>query len=612
MSEVHPDIQNLVLAGKLPAAIAPKVSTLTPGTYVSSKSWGGGQVVEWDLLGERMLVNFEGGRNGHAIKLEFSAKTLDAIGDNHFLARRFQDKTALYKESTENPAAFMKNVLESHGGRLAIELFEDAVRVKVVPEAKFKTWWDNTKKALRGNPQFIIPSKRNLPLELRAGEFTPTDALKQDVIGSRDLKTKTKALEAVIKESALFESTPEGLVELAAHVEETAQQNLKLKTAEAIELLLFRDDLVAKVPTLKDTVKLTLAGALGEVQEKLADFIAGLSAGKQNRVFESLSETHGEEWLEKATALLNKLNQRSLTEVVKVMQKVGGEEKLKAWFKSNISRRNLSSEALAWVCKERKGLAKDIFTHEIASALMNAVERDHFDDDKKSNRVMDVLVDDATLINDLIAKADPTLVNNFARQVMLSSAFEELSKRSVMARIIRLAPEVQEMVDAHGEEDSGPQEALIVSWPSLEARKKAFDHLVNVEIPKNREDISIARSYGDLRENFEYKSAKEYQRVLMRRKMESERDLARAQGTDFTEFTADVVGIATIVGLRDTTADTEEEYTILGAWDGDPANQIISYLKVVGDVVDLPSEESDVVRTVQIKSLRRWEPATGA
>ncbi len=53
------------------------------------------------------------------------------------------------------------------------------------------------------------------------------------------------------------------------------------------------------------------------------------------------------------------------------------------------------------------------------------------------------------------------------------------------------------------------------------------------KIQQNRQDIQIARSYGDLRENFEYKSSKEQQRVLMRQKSEAERDLARARGTDF-------------------------------------------------------------------------------
>ena len=140
----------------------------------------------------------------------------------------------------------------------------------------------------------------------------------------------------------------------------------------------------------------------------------------------------------------------------------------------------------------------------------------------------------------MLADAEPTQVNNFARQVLLSPAFDELTKRSLMARIIKVVPEAEELMQEHSSQDAdGPQAALIVSWTSLETQKAALKQLSEIEIPKNREDIIIAREYGDLRENFEYKSAKEYQRVLMRRKMEMERDLARAQGTDFADVVPD-------------------------------------------------------------------------
>ena len=56
---------------------------------------------------------------------------------------------------------------------------------------------------------------------------------------------------------------------------------------------------------------------------------------------------------------------------------------------------------------------------------------------------------------------------------------------------------------------------------------------MNKKIPENSKEIGVARSYGDLRENFEFKAAKEMQAVLMRRKSELERALHRARGTAF-------------------------------------------------------------------------------
>ena len=58
--------------------------------------------------------------------------------------------------------------------------------------------------------------------------------------------------------------------------------------------------------------------------------------------------------------------------------------------------------------------------------------------------------------------------------------------------------------------------------------------------------------------------------------------------------------IGTVVTLRETASGREETYTILGAWDGDPERNIISYQTAIGqallgrrlgEVVELNSEE---------------------
>src|SRR5207244_8858179 len=114
-------------------------------------------------------------------------------------------------------------------------------------------------------------------------------------------------------------------------------------------------------------------------------------------------------------------------------------------------------------------------------------------------------------------------------------------------------------------------EARIVSWESLEKRKDEYEELINKKIPENSREISVARSYGDLRENFEYKAAKEMQRVLMRRKSEMEHQLSRARGTNFENADTSKVSIGTIVTVKNLDDGSIETYAILGAWDSDPA-----------------------------------------
>jgi transcription elongation GreA/GreB family factor len=153
-----------------------------------------------------------------------------------------------------------------------------------------------------------------------------------------------------------------------------------------------------------------------------------------------------------------------------------------------------------------------------------------------------------------------------------------MDKRSLLARIVKSHPAVQSLISG---EQTKQDTSLVVSWESLERRKNEYTDLVHKKIPANSKEIALARSYGDLRENHEYKAAKEMQKVLMRRKDELESQLVRARGTDFINARIDVVSIGTIVVASDMQTNVRETFTILGAWDSDPEKGIISYLSPV-------------------------------
>jgi transcription elongation GreA/GreB family factor len=119
----------------------------------------------------------------------------------------------------------------------------------------------------------------------------------------------------------------------------------------------------------------------------------------------------------------------------------------------------------------------------------------------------------------------------------------------------------------------------------MEKRRAEYEEIVKVKIPENSKEIAIARSYGDLSENFEFKAAKQMQSVLMRRKAELEQMLHDARGTSFENPDTSRVSIGTIVTLRNAQTNKGETYTILGAWDGDPDRHIISYQTAIGQAL---------------------------
>jgi len=198
----------------------------------------------------------------------------------------------------------------------------------------------------------------------------------------------------------------------------------------------------------------------------------------------------------------------------------------------------------------------------------------------------------------MFAGADVGVARDTLRRLLITPVFDELTKRSLLARIVKLYPELESMITGgQREEKAAP---LVVSWSSLARRRAEHEELVKKKIPENTKEIALARSYGDLSENFEFKAAKQMQAVLGRRKAELEQMLDRARGTAFENPDTSRVSIGTIVTVRDSDSGKEETYTILGAWDGDPERHIISYQTAigqalmghkVGDVVTLNKDE---------------------
>ena len=241
-----------------------------------------------------------------------------------------------------------------------------------------------------------------------------------------------------------------------------------------------------------------------------------------------------------------------------------------------------TSEMMIWLCRDRVRWP-ELISPEILPAILSAIERDQHNETSRSTRLRDLLLDDRELVSDLFTGADAGAARDVMRRLLLTPVFDDLTKRSLMARVIKLYPELESMVTgAQGDEKI---ESLVVSWSSLDKRKAEYEEIVSKKIPENTKEIGVARSYGDLRENFEFKAAKQMQAVLMRRKAELEQMLQRARGTDFANPDTSQVSIGTVVTLRDIDSAQHERYTILGAWDGNPEQRIISYQTAIGQAL---------------------------
>ncbi len=123
---------------------------------------------------------------------------------------------------------------------------------------------------------------------------------------------------------------------------------------------------------------------------------------------------------------------------------------------------------------------------------------------------------------------------------------------------------------------------LIVTAAKYTEKKKLMETIMEIEVPQNQKEISFALSLGDLRENAEYKAAKEKQDELNARVGKLKNELDRARIFDTSTISTSKISFGTIVSLTNEISGEKERYTILGPWESDPAKNVISYLSPLG------------------------------
>jgi len=302
-------------------------------------------------------------------------------------------------------------------------------------------------------------------------------------------------------------------------------------------------------------------------------------------------------------------------ECAELLGEAGHTDELTSEISQLINHHGAPGELLLWLVKDKSGNFSSLLTPEAFGAMLSAIERET-SDEKRASKLRDFLLTDPKFFDTITSGADIEVVKDVTRAIQMSTCFEGMDKRSVLGKIVKAHPEIQSFI-THGEKEKAVKESadstLIVSWASLERKKLEFEELVQKKIPANSKEIEIAREYGDLRENAEFKAAKEHQKVLMTMQAEMEADIDRARGINYAEVDTSVANVGTQVAFTNLETQEREDVALLGAWDGDPDNNLISYLTPMGQAIfgstvgqEVKLQLGDETRRLRVESISAY------
>lgn len=606
------EFEKMAVAGKIEPRHIEPLLRLTESGFCMHRSWGFGRIRTVDTVFARFTIDFPD-KPGHTMDLAFAAETLKPIPRDHILARKATDLEGLRQMAARNHLDLIKLVLTSFGGKATVEQIQQVLVPDVIRD-DWKKWWETARAEMKKDGHFLLPLKKTEPIQYQAQESTLQERLLAEFRAARGLKARVAVVQEILRNAADLTDKAAAAQELIQTLNAEIATHLRTQPAVALEAIFARDDVRAMAGLAPAEDDITAAQVWAQ-ETPFSEIMQALPAAKHRRALETFKAAQPERWHAVLLEAMNQVSARLCREFADLLIQEGRFEELKATLARLINQHAASSELLLWLGKSRNEAFADILGPEVFRAMLSAMERDQTQERRRS-KLRDFVLDDPNLLDDLTATADLEVIKDLTRALQLCSVFDDMDKRSLLARLVKSHPAVQSLL---GGEQTRQDNVLLVSWESLERRRAEYEELVQKRIPANSREIALARSYGDLSENHEYKAAKEMQKHLLRLKAEMEAQLVRARGTDFSNPRTDVVSLGTVVRATDLNSGQPETFTILGAWDTDFDRGIISYLTPVaqallnhkvGDEVEF--EVHGERHRHRIESIEPYRPATAA
>lgn len=591
---------------------------LTEGAFCHDKTWGFGVVRRLDDFYEKVTIDFTK-KTGHQMSFAYAAETLEVVDEDHLGACLHSRPEELANLVKTRPDEVVRMALRSYGPLSAQDL-QDRMVPDIVSEADWKPFWDAARKRLKADPLFDLPGRRSEPMRLLESKKEYDDRWFADLANERDPEKILKRIRE-LKDSELPESGSQqsGIMAERCSFALKAFRGQRPDLTARVLLAIERLDLPCEGEGSVNGVRRAWEGLLdSRVFRKAA---TDLPAKELQRLLLYLDAREPDRAGETFVATLSVLPVWSLDPVTDFLEASRHKAAMVECLQNELRERVPAVSLLAWAARHIEKVESwslvDMFS--LIGNIVDILGVSMSGEELKARKVLLGKLGQSQWMKRVLAALDDRQRQALAARIRLARGWDEAERRSLMARCIKLYPELEATVADRSQEPDERSIGRMTSWRSYRERQEAFRKLLEVTIPENSREIGVALSYGDLRENFEYQAAKDRQRLLLQRKTEIERDLAEVKGTDFSGMAADLAGMGTCVAVKKADGGTDR-YCILGEWDRDETLNIISSSSKLaqvleggqpGDEVLLPGADTETRGTiVEVTALtddiRKW------
>lgn len=527
------------------------------GTIVFHPRYAAGKVAELNFNLEIVRIDFESKKD---VALEILDPEVTPLPQGHILREKLESPETLREQALADPGSVLGRLLETFPEPKKVSEIREMMN-GVISESQWSSWWNSARK----HPQLLTSGKgAQAVYSWSASAEDAETALRSEFESSNPLERIEIAKRMINRNSPVLKYFQERLVSDAQRVfqEKNYPQALQLheyfsKTTGVDDVLGFSfKDIVQKSDPLH-----LLSGLNGSRLDSLKD-----------KVLTALPELIPDRWKDiYKEAFFQEENGRILSLIFDQLQKTDDSEGIVDRILSQLHR---YPAILMWICEN------------CASP------------ESKHHSVFSSRLDGRFLIQVLTALDEPQfspyrsrLKNILEKGLMLQIVRSSLQKPEA-EKAVRLLDHITNLEDYRRDklkayiftwipEMKQKEDHVFTTQEALTRKKKELEQLMQIELPTNRKAVGEAAAHGDLRENAEYKAARERQDYLISRVEVLQQEITKARVLEPGQTECSEVRPGTKITLKQPSGK-ELSVTILGLWDSNPKEGIYSYQSAVG------------------------------
>lgn len=559
------------------------------GCFVFHRSWGVGIIRK--LADDTLTINFGKAAGIKEMKLSMAVTALKPLAKDHiWVLKATKQKAELAEKIKKDKVWALKTIIKSYDNLCDFKKIKAELVPGILTAGEWTSWNSAAKKILESDAQFgVSPTDINM-YTVRDHELSAEEKLSNEFKAQKQFFARVDILMKFF-ESDLTDKTSDFFAEMYSYFTGYLK-NITKVNEQVITSWLIVNNITAIDKQFAVPSKDTFANLYNRIEDPREIYLS-LKDSKQTHLRSDFLNAIRmlPDWDKQYIRLFpTALKEDMLTLLINE----GHTDEVQKLVKTAFDQYKDYRETVLFFfekCQDKEWYQNAGVSYEKQLiTLINIIEltfreiNNHVNstDNKKINKNATALLFQESTLYAYMFSGDETLVKKMYTMIDDIADIDPSYKAQTRSKILDKYPDFKFRVSE--EKDDQPK-GMIVTAQKLAEKKAELERIQKVDIPQNAQDVAEAKAKGDLKENQEYKSAKEQQHFLSLQLAQLQSELNRAVVFDPTTSTTSMVSFGTVVTLTDNDSGKEETYTILGPWESDPDNNVISYMSPFGNAV---------------------------